>query len=353
MTQWYFHGAGQAERVGPLDDDAAHRHAQANPRALAWSQGMAGWTPVSEVAALHAAPAPVAAPAPPTLPAALPAAASAVAPAPAAASSPAVSTGGGHGDPIDFRIVGHEMQFVEIGLDPGESAIAEAGALMFKDASVQMDTVFGDGSQASSGFMGKVMAAGRRVITGESLFATVYTQTGSGRGKVAFAAPYPGTVLPMRLDQHGGRLICQKDSFLAGARGVQIGVHFQRRIMTGLFGGEGFIMQKLEGDGWVFIHAGGCVVERELAAGERLDVDTGCVVAFHPTVTMDVRRVSGIKSMLFGGEGVFLATLTGPGKVWLQSLPFSRLAGRMWMAAPQGGGKRRGERSILGGDSGF
>ncbi|AWH23678.1 TIGR00266 family protein [Stenotrophomonas sp. YAU14D1_LEIMI4_1] len=337
MTQWYFHAAGQADRVGPLDDEAARAHAQAYPHALAWCQGMSGWTPVSDVAALRQ----TAVPTPPPDASPPPAAHRSV-------ESP-VSNSGGHGDPIDFRIVGHEMQFVEIGLDPGESAIAEAGALMFKDASVQMDTVFGDGSQASSGFMGKVMAAGRRVVTGESLFATVYTQTGNGRGTVAFAAPYPGTVLPMKLDQHGGRLICQKDSFLAGARGVQIGVQFQRRIMTGLFGGEGFIMQKLEGDGWVFIHAGGCVVERELAAGERLDVDTGCVVAYHPTVDMDVRRVSGIKSMLFGGEGVFLATLTGPGKVWLQSLPFSRLAGRMWMAAPQGGGKNRGEGSVLGG----
>ncbi|WP_312706407.1 TIGR00266 family protein [Stenotrophomonas sp.] len=339
MTHWYFHAAGQADRIGPLDEDAARAHAQAHPHALAWCQGMSGWTAVSDIPALRQTGTP-----PRTPPA------SAAAP-PAARHSvvPHVSNSGGQGDPIDFRIVGHEMQFVEIGLDPGESAIAEAGALMFKDASVQMDTVFGDGSQASSGFMGKVMAAGRRVVTGESLFATVYTQTGSGRGTVAFAAPYPGTVLPMKLDQHGGRLICQKDSFLAGARGVQIGVQFQRRIMTGLFGGEGFIMQKLEGDGWVFIHAGGCVVERELAAGERLDVDTGCVVAYHPTVDMDVRRVSGIKSMLFGGEGVFLATLTGPGKVWLQSLPFSRLAGRMLMAAPQGGGKNRGEGSVLGG----
>jgi len=337
MTQWYFHAAGQAERIGPLDEHAARQFAQANPGALAWCQGMSGWTAVSELAVLHADPAAPATAAPPVLPAATPAA------------TQAASSSGGHGDPIDFRIVGHEMQFVEIGLDPGESAIAEAGALMFKESTVQMDTVFGDGSQASSGFMDKVMAAGRRVVTGESLFATVYTQTGTGRGKVAFAAPYPGTVLPMKLDQHGGRLICQKDSFLAGARGVRIGVQFQRKIMTGLFGGEGFVMQKLEGDGWVFIHAGGCVIERELAAGERLDVDTGCVVAYHASVEMDVRRVSGIKSMLFGGEGVFLATLTGPGKVWLQSLPFSRLAGRMWMAAPQGGGQSRGEGSILGG----
>jgi len=334
MTQWYFHAPGQADRVGPFDEEAARRFAQANPRALAWCQGMTGWTPVSEIAAMQQAGAGTVAP--PPMPA--------VTPAAAAAST------GGRADRIDFRIVGHEMQFVEIELDPGEGAVAEAGALMFKDASVQMDTVFGGGARSgqSGGFMDKVMAAGKRVLTGESLFATVYTQTGQGRGKVAFAAPYPGTVLAMKLDQHGGRLICQKDSFLAGARGVQIGVQFQRKIMTGLFGGEGFIMQKLEGDGWVFIHAGGCVVERELAAGERLDVDTGCIVAYHPTVDMDVRRVKGIRSVLFGGEGVFLATLTGPGKVWLQSLPFSRLAGRMWMAAPQGGGKNRGESSLLG-----
>ena len=214
-----------------------------------------------------------------------------------------------------------------------------------------MDTVFGDGRHegAGGGFMDKLLSAGKRVITGESLFATVYTHTGQGKARVAFAAPYPGTVLPMKLDQLGGKLICQKDSFLAGARGVQVGVHFQRKVMTGLFGGEGFIMQKLEGDGWVFVHAGGCVVERELRAGERLDVDTGCVVAYTAGVDMDVKRVPGIKSMIFGGEGVFLATLTGPGKVWLQSLPFSRLAGRVFAAAPQGGGQNRGEGSVLGG----
>ncbi len=234
MTQWYFHASAQAERIGPLDDEAARRYAQANPRALAWCQGMSGWTPITEVAELQAA-----APGMPNTPPPVPVGAS------------------GRADDIEFRIVGHEMQFVEIELDPGESAIAEAGALMFKDATVQMDTVFGaaNGDQGG-GFMGKVMAAGKRVLTGESLFATVYTQSGHGKGKVAFAAPYPGTVLAMKLDQHGGRLICQKDSFLAGARGVQIGVQFQRKIMTGLFGGEGFIMQKLEGDGWVFIHAG-------------------------------------------------------------------------------------------------
>lgn len=327
MTQWYFLTGSEQARSGPLDDADAIAFARTHPAALAWRQGQSGWKPANQIDELRGADA---AGLPPGLP-----------PPPG---------GGGRADDIDFRIVGHEMQFVEIELDPGESAVAEAGALMFKDAVVQMDTVFGDGSSSQGGgLMGKLFSAGKRLVTGESLFTTVFTHQGQGKAKVAFAAPYPGTVLAMKLDQHGGRLICQKDSFLAGARGVSLGIHFQRKIMTGLFGGEGFIMQKLEGDGWVFVHAGGCVVERELAAGERLDVDTGCVVAFHSTVDMDVRPVSGIKSMFFGGEGMFLATLTGPGKVWLQSLPFSRLAGRMFAAAPQGGGQNRGEGSVLGG----
>ena len=330
MTQWYFHSSGQADRVGPLGDEAARQYARAHPRALVWCEGMSGWMAIAEVPELQAGSgAPLGTPPP----------------------VPGASGSGQRADDIDFRIVGHEMQFVEIELDPGESAIAEAGALMFKDASVQMDTVFGDGSHSGQGggFMDKLMSAGKRVLTGESLFTTVFTHNGSGKARVAFASPTPGSILPLRLADYGGTLICQKDSFLAAAKGVSIGIQFQRRMMTGLFGGEGFIMQKLEGDGWVFVHAGGCVVERELAAGERLDVDTGCVVAFHASVDMDVRRVAGIKSMVFGGEGVFLATLTGPGKVWLQSLPFSRLAGRMWMAAPQGGGQSRGEGSVLGG----
>lgn len=252
-------------------------------------------------------------------------------------------------DVVDYEIKGAEMQYVEVELDPGEAAIGEAGSMMFMDAGIEMDTVFGDGAQQSGGFFGKLLGAGKRLITGESLFTTVYTNQGTGKRRVAFASPYPGKILPMDLRQLGGTLICQKDAFLCAARGVSLGIAVQQRLGTGFFGGEGFIMQKLEGDGWVFIHAGGCVIERELAAGERLDVDTGCVVAYHSSVDMDVRRVAGIKSMLFGGEGVFLATLTGPGKVWLQSLPFSRLAGRMWMAAPQGGGQSRGEGSVLGG----
>lgn len=329
MTQWYFVSAGSTQRIGPLDPEAAQVHARRNPNDLCWREGLSGWQAVKSV--------PEFAEATGTTPTHLP---------------PAPPPSRGRADDIDYRIVGNDMQFVEVELDPGESAIAEAGALMYKDASVQMNTVFGDGrhsGQGGGGFVDKLMSAGKRVLTGENLFATTFTHTGSGKARVAFAAPYPGTVLAMKLDEHGGRLICQKDSFLAGARGVTVGIFFQRKILTGLFGGEGFIMQKLEGDGWVFVHAGGTVVERELRAGERIDVDTGCVMAFHDSVQMDVRSVGGIKSMLFGGEGVFLATLTGPGRVWMQSLPFSRMAGRMLAAAPQGGGVNRGEGSVLGG----
>ena len=251
-------------------------------------------------------------------------------------------------DVVDYEIFGSEMQYVEVELDPGEAAIGEAGVMMYMQDGIQMDTIFGDGAQPQGGFFGKLMGAGKRLLTGESLFTTVYHNEGSGKRRVAFAAPYPGKIVPVDLSKVGGTLICQKDSFLAAAKGVSLGIAFQKKIGVGLFGGEGFIMQKLEGDGWVFIHAGGCVVERELAAGERIDVDTGCVVGYHATVNMDVRPVAGLKSMFFGGEGVFLATLTGPGKVWLQSLPFSRLAGRMLAAAPQNGGSR-GEGSVLGG----
>lgn len=256
----------------------------------------------------------------------------------------------GEDDDIDFEIKGQEMQFVEIELDPGESAIAEAGAMMMKDHHITMDTVFGDGSNndQSGGLFDKLLGAGKRLITGESLFTTVFTHQGNGKAKVSFAAPYAGHIIPIKLDQIGGKIICQKDAFLCAAKGVSIGIHFQKKIMTGLFGGEGFIMQSLEGDGWAFIHAGGTLVERELAAGEILHVDTGCLAAMEPTVDMDVERAGNIKSMIFGGEGVFFARLEGPGKVWIQSLPFSRLAGRMFANAPQRGGSK-GEGSILGG----
>ncbi len=254
----------------------------------------------------------------------------------------------GVADDIDFEIKGEDLQFVEIELDPGESAVAEAGAFVWKDASVEMTTVFGDGSAAQGdGFMGKLLGAGKRLITGESLFTTVFTHTGVGKARVAFAAPTPGTILPLNLAQLGGQLICQKDSFLAAARGVSIGVHFHKRVMTGLFGGEGFVMQKLEGDGWVFVQMGGTLVERELAPGQELHIDTGCLAAYTPGVEFDLVMAGGVKSVLFGGEGLFFARLRGPGKVWIQSLPFARLAGRM-MAAAQGGGHNRGEGSLLG-----
>ncbi|TSE30176.1 TIGR00266 family protein [Tepidimonas taiwanensis] len=251
-------------------------------------------------------------------------------------------------DVIDYDIRGAEMQFVELELDPGEAAIGEAGSLMFMDDGVVMDTVFGDGSAQQGGFFGKLLGAGKRLITGESLFTTVYTNQASGKRRVAFAAPYPGKILPMDLRALGGTLICQKDSFLCAARGVSLGIALQRRLSVGFFGGEGFIMQRLEGDGLAFVHAGGTVVRRELAPGQTLRVDTGCVVAYSPEVDFDIEYVGKIKTALFGGEGLFLACLRGPGQVWLQSLPFSRLASRVFAAAPQLGGRRE-EGSVLGG----
>lgn len=255
----------------------------------------------------------------------------------------------GVADDIDFEIKGQELQFLEIELDPGESAVAEAGAFVWKDASIGMTTVFGDGSGGEGGFMGKLLGAGKRLVTGESLFTTVFTHNGQGKARVAFAGPTPGAILPLRLADYGGRLICQKDAFLAAAKGVSIGIEFQRRVMTGLFGGEGFIMQKLEGDGWVFVQMGGTVVERQLAPGEQLHVDTGCLAAYTPGVDFDLVSAGSVRSALFGGEGLFFARLTGPGHVWIQSLPFSRLAGRMIAAAGSRGGQNRGEGSVLGG----
>ena len=254
---------------------------------------------------------------------------------------------------IDYQVFGEEMQFVEIELDPGESAVAEAGSMMYMTSDIKMTTLFGDGSgQEQGGLMGKLLGAGKRLITGESLFTTVFTHSGTlGKQKVAFAAPYPGKIIPVDLRAVGGKLLCQKDSFLSAARGVSIGVHFQKKIGVGLFGGEGFIMQKLEGDGMVFVHAGGTIIKRELSTGEMLRVDTGCIVALMPTVQFDIEFVGNVKSAIFGGEGFFFATLRGPGTVWLQSLPFSRLAGRIHSATSVGGKKDEG--SLLGGISGI
>jgi uncharacterized protein (TIGR00266 family) len=254
-------------------------------------------------------------------------------------------------DVIDYEIRGAEMQFVEVELDPGEAAIGEAGSMMFMDAGIGMDTVFGDGSAQQGGFFGKLMGAGKRLVTGESLFTTVYSNNAPTKQRVAFAAPYPGKILPMDLSQLGGTLICQKDAFLCAARGVSLGIALQQKLSTGFFGGEGFIMQKLDGDGLAFVHAGGTVVKRELAAGQTLLVDTGCVVAYTPNVNFEIQFVGKIKTALFGGEGMFFAKLTGPGTIWLQSLPFSRLASRVFAAAPQRGGSRE-EGSVLGGFAG-
>jgi uncharacterized protein (TIGR00266 family) len=321
MTQWYLSIDGT--QSGPMDHSEAISRARQNPNGYAWREGLAQWQPISSIAELNASPR-TAMPAPP----------------PAA---------GQRSDEIDYKIFGSEMQFVEVELDPGESAVAEAGAMMYKDSTVEMQTIFGDGSasSASGGFMDKLLGAGKRLLTGESLFMTVFTHQGRGKAHVAFGAPFPGNIIPIPLSSVGGCLICQKDSYLCAAKGVSIGIFLQKKILTGLFGGEGFIMQKLEGDGLVFVHAGGTVVERTLKAGETLHVDTGCVVALERSVDFDIRKAGNIRTALFGGEGLYFAALQGPGRVWLQSLPFSRLAGRMLQAAPQRGG-RRGEGSILG-----
>lgn len=247
---------------------------------------------------------------------------------------------------IDYRILGSEMQCVEIELDPQETVMGEPGSFMMMDNDIGMQTIFGDGSEQQGGLLGKLFSAGKRMLTGESLFMTAYTNNGQGKKQVTFAAPYPGKIIPIDLYHLGGRVICQKDSFLCAAKGVSIGIELQRKLGTGLFGGEGFIMQKLEGDGMAFVHSGGHVIERTLQPGEMLKIDTGCIVAFTHEVHYDIQFVGGIKNTLFGGEGVFFATLSGPGKVWIQSLPISRLAGRI-MA--YGTYKRKEEGSLLGG----
>jgi uncharacterized protein (TIGR00266 family) len=327
MSQWFLSYNGQ--QIGPLEQAEAVARAQSNSNGYAWREGMADWQPIDQVAELRGGMGP------PT-------------------SLPVASAPRGRADEVDYQIFGSESQYVVIELDPGESAVAEAGAMMFKDVCINMNTLFGDGSGTEgAGFMDKLMGAGKRLLTGESLFITVFTHTGQGKAHVGFAAPFPGNIVPVHLSKMGGRLICQKDSFLCAAKGVSIGIYFQKKILTGLFGGEGFIMQKLEGDGLVFIQAGGTLMERELAAGEGLHVDTGCLVAMQDTVEFDIQQAGGVKTALFGGEGLFFAYLRGPGKVWLQSLPFSRFAGRMLASAPQSGGRQTDEGSVLGGLGGL
>jgi uncharacterized protein (TIGR00266 family) len=327
MQQWWMAIGGH--QVGPVVEEelvARIRSGTIDGSTLVFTNGLSNWTPLRQIPqlAIHLGPLPGAAPA-------------AVPPAP-----------GRRSQEIDFSIHGSEMQFVDVELDQGESVVAEAGAFMYMTPGIDMETIFGDGSEtAQNGVVGALLGAGRRLLTGETLFMTLFTNKGPGRHHVAFAAPFAGRILAMDLASLGGELVCQKDAFLCAARGVSIGIAFQRKIGVGLFGGEGFIMQRLKGDGLCFVHAGGTVHPLELSPGETLRVDTGCLVALQPTVTYDIQFVGRIKTALFGGEGIFFATLTGPGKVWLQSLPFSRLADRIYKAAPQTGGARKGEGSVL------
>ena len=332
QQQWYMAIGGH--QVGPVSQDDVItnlRNGTIDGNTLVFTEGLKNWTPLKEVPQLASFLSPSAG-------------------GRAAAAPPPPIVPGRRAHDIDFKIIGSEMQFVEVELDPGESAVAEAGSMMYMTPGITMETVFGDGGQpAGGGVMNAILGAGKRLLTGESLFMTVFSNQGSGKQQVSFAAPYPGKILAMDLKQLGGTLICQKDSFLCAARGISVGIAFQRRIGVGLFGGEGFIMQKLEGDGLCFVHAGGTVHPVELTAGQTLRVDTGCLVALQPSVSYDIQYVGKIKTALFGGEGLFYAMLTGPGRVWLQSLPFSRMADRIYKAAPAAGGARREGGSILGG----
>lgn len=371
MNEWYFSVDNTIS--GPYSLDFAKTFAREHQGAYCWRPGLPDWITVYEATAIRPLkkdgvtpfpplPEPMLSPKPTALPPsvqAVPVIQTTNTTTNTRTDSPTAQVSEGFGAHlatagIDYKIYGHEMQFVEIELDAGESAVAEAGAMMYKSPGIKMETVFGDGSaNQQAGVMGLLLGAGRRLLTNESLFVTVFTQTNQGKGRVAFAAPYPGTILALNLQDYSGKLICQKDSFLAAAKGVQIGIQFQRRILTGLFGGEGFIMQKLEGNGWVFVHAGGFLQKIELQPGETLHVDTGCLAAMTGSIDFDIQKAGGIKTMLFGGEGLFFAILKGPGTVWLQSLPFSRLAGRMLSAAPQGSGRQQDEGSILGGLGGL
>jgi uncharacterized protein (TIGR00266 family) len=326
-------GGHQVGPVGQNEIISNLQNGSIDAETLVFSAGMTSWQKVKEVAAFA-----------PFVKG--PAGASASQAAGAAFVPPPAP--GRRAHDIDFEVHGNEMQFVEVALDPGEGAVAEAGAMMYMTSGIQMETIFGDGSQRQSkGVMDALLGAGKRILTGESLFMTVFTNGGQGKHKVAFGAPYPGKIIPMDLRALGGHLVCQKDSFLCAARGVSVGIAFQKKLGVGLFGGEGFIMQKLEGDGLCFVHAGGTIHHFELAAGETMRVDTGCLVALQSSVNYDIQFVGGIKTALFGGEGIFFATLQGPGRVWLQSLPLSRMADRIYAAAPQSKGWRKEEGSIL------
>ena len=335
MSEAVWHYSVNGESFGPTTRDdilARVRDGQIQPTDHVWCDGMAEWAVLNTVPELQdglAEPAPAAAPAVP------------------AAVSPA-SQGARRSHEIDYEILGDDMQVIEVELDPGEVVIAEAGAMNYMDDGIQFEARFGDGSKPQQGFWGKLVEGGKRMLTGESLFLTHFTNVGQGKKRVAFAAPYPGKIVPLDMAALGGTVICQKDAFLCAAMGTELGIAFAKKLGTGLFGGEGFILQKLQGDGLAFAHAGGTVVQRELR-GERILVDTGCLVAFTQGVDYDIQRAGGLKSMFFGGEGLFLATLSGSGTVWLQTLPFSRLARRVIAVAGGTGRTAKGEGSILGG----
>jgi len=328
MQTWYYLDSARQQLSAPESELAALMARGAITAAtMMWTQGAAGWVPAAQALPQFFAGGAAAAPPPPP---------------------PAGATGGRRSHEIDFQIIGHEMQIVEIELDPGETVIAEAGGMNYMDSDIQFETKMGDGSAPTGGFGGILKTIGKRVLTGESLFMTHFTNRGAGKKRVAFGAPYPGKIIPMNLRELGSEIVCQKDAFLCAALGTAVGIAFNKRLGAGLFGGEGFIMQRLTGDGLAFVHAGGTIIKRELK-GEKLLVDTGCLVALTPGVNYDIERVGGLKSMVFGGEGLFLASLHGHGTVWLQSLPFSRLADRILANAPGRGGASTGEGSVLGG----
>lgn len=334
MATWHYADANKQQfQIDESQLTAAVQQGVIAPNTPVWTSGMANWQPAGQVLA-RLFPGGGGAPGgPPPI-------------------SNFVSTGGGapiQSHVVDYEIFGDDMQIVEVELDPGETVIAEAGAMNYLEQDIHFEAKMGDGSQPNEGVMGKLLAVGKRALTGESIFMTHFTHRGSGgKRRVAFAAPYPGKIMPLNLKDIGGEITCQKDAFLCAAFGTQVTIAFNRRLGAGFFGGEGFILQKLRGDGMAFIHAGGTVVERELK-GETLRVDTGCLVAFSPGITYDIQRAGNLKSMFFGGEGLFLATLSGHGKVWLQSLPFSRMADRILQHAPSAGGRAQGEGSVLGG----
>ncbi len=335
MSKWYYLGKqNQQLQTVQTELPALVKRGELSPATLVWTPGMGPWTPASE---------------------ALPALFQST-PPPAPASSgfggpPPVPQGGNlpRAHEIDYEIIGDDLQIVEIELDPGETVIAEAGGMNYMEDDIQFETRMGDGSQPGGGFMSALKNIGKRMLTGESLFMTHFTHRGNtGKRRVAFAAPYPGKIIPMRLSELGGEIICEKDAFLCAALGTEVGIAFNRKLGTGFFGGEGFILQRLRGDGLVFVHAGGTIVKKELRGGT-LRVDTGCLVAMTSGINYDIQRAGNLKSMVFGGEGLFLATLSGHGTVWLQSLPFSRLADRILANAPSAGGSSTGEGSVLGG----